>query len=51
MLMSNKVRKKLKEQCDTDEEDEVQEITAARTPMNKDKPVCVTCNQTFAKKK
>ena len=38
----------LKEQCDIGEEDEVQEITAARTPIKKKRPVCVTCNQTFA---
>ena len=36
--------KHLKEQCD---EDEVQEITAAITPMKKNKPVCVTYNQTL----
>ena len=42
--------KPLKEQCDIDDEDEVQASTVARTPMNKDRPVCVTCNQTFAKK-
>ena len=29
------------------DEDEVQEITAASTPMKKKKSVCVTCNQTF----
>ena len=39
--------KPLKEQCDIDDEDEVQEITAASTPMKKNKPVCVKCNQTF----
>ena len=42
--------KHLTEQCDIDDEDEVQASTVARTPMNKDRPVCVTCNQTFAKK-
>ena len=31
----------LKEQCDIDDEDEFQEITAARTPMDNNKPVCV----------
>ena len=41
--------KHLTEQCDIDDEDEVQASTVARTPMNKDRPVCVTCNQTFAK--
>ena len=40
--------KHVKEQCDIDDEDEVQEITAARTPIKKNKPVCETCNQTFA---
>ena len=40
--------KHLKEQChDIDDEDEVQEITADSTPMKKNRPVCVTCNQTF----
>ena len=33
--------KHLKEQCDIDYEDEVQEIRAAITPMKKKKPVCV----------
>ena len=42
--------KHLKEQCDRDDGDEVQEITAARTSMKKNRPVCVTCNQTFAMK-
>ena len=42
--------KLLKEQCDIDDEDEVQEITAARTSMKKNKLVCVTCKQTFATK-
>ena len=32
--------KHLKEQCDIDDEDEVQKITAAITPMKKKKPVC-----------
>ena len=40
----------LKDQCDKDNEDEVLEITAARTPMKKKKAVCVTSNQTFATK-
>ena len=39
--------KHLKEQCDIDDEDEVQEITAASIPMKK-KPVRVKCNQKFA---
>ena len=40
----------LKLQCDIKDEDEVQEITAARTPMKKNWPLCVACNQTFAMK-
>ena len=40
--------KHLKEQCDIDDGDEVQEITAARTSMKNNRPVCVTYNQTFA---
>ena len=35
----------LKWQYDIDDEDKVQEITAARTPMKKNWPLC---NQTFA---
>ena len=42
--------KHVKEQCAIDDEDELQEITAAMTPMTKKKPVCVTCNQTFVTK-
>ena len=42
--------KHLKEQCDIDDEDEVQEITAARNRLIKNKAVYVTCNQTFAMK-
>ena len=34
--------KHLKEECEIDYEDEVQEITAARTAMTKNRPVCVT---------
>ena len=37
----------LKGQCDIDDENEIQEITAARNPMNNYRPVCVTCNQTL----
>ena len=37
--------KHLKEQCDDD--NEVREITAAKTPMKKKNPVCLTCNQIF----
>ena len=41
MLLSNKMTKKhLTDQCDIDDEDEVQEITAAITPIKKKKPVC-----------
>ena len=40
--------KTFKVNSDIDDADKVQEITAARTPMKKNKPVCVTCNQTFA---
>ena len=40
--------KHLKEKCGIDDEDGVQEITAASTPMKKNKPVSVTRNQTFA---
>ena len=40
--------KHLKEQWDIYDDDEVQKITAARNPMKKNKPVCVTCYQTFA---
>ena len=39
--------KHLKEQCDKDDEDEVQEVTAARISMKKNRPMCETCNQTF----
>ena len=40
--------KQLKEKCDIDDKDELQEMTASRTPIKKRKPVCVTCNPTFA---
>ena len=40
--------KHLKEQYDIDDEDEFQEITAARNPMKKKKGVYVTCSQTLA---
>ena len=39
--------KDLKEQCDIDNEDEGEKITAAITPMKKIKPVCMTFNQKF----
>ena len=42
--------KHLKEKCDIDGEDKLQQSTASRTPMKKRKPVCDTCNQTFAMK-
>ena len=42
--------KTLKVKSDIDDSDEVQEITAARTPMKNNRPVCVTCNQTLALK-
>ena len=42
--------KHLKEQCDIDDENEVQEVTAARNLMKRNKAVYVTCNQTFAMK-
>ena len=41
--------KHLTEQCDIDDEDNYQEITAAIIPMKKRKrTVYVTCNRTFA---
>ena len=42
--------KHIKEQCDIDNEDEVQKITAVRKPLNNYKAVYVTCNQTFTMK-
>ena len=42
--------KALKVKSDIDDSDEVQEITAARTPMKNNRPVCVTYNQTLALK-
>ena len=41
-------KKHLKEQCEID--DEVQEITIDNTPMKKNRPLSLTCNQTFALK-
>ena len=38
----------LKLQWDINDADEVQDITAARAPMEKKLPVCVTCNQSLA---
>ena len=42
--------KTLKVKSNIDDSDEVQEITAARTPMQNNRPVCVTCHQTLALK-
>ena len=42
--------KHFKEQCDIDDEDEVQEITAAKTHMKKKRPLCVTYNEIFVTK-
>ena len=42
--------KTFKVKSDIDDSDEVQEITAARTPMTINRPVCVTCNQTLSLK-
>ena len=43
--------KPLKEKCDIDDVNELQQITAAGTSMkNLCKPLCVTCKQTFAMK-
>ena len=42
--------KKCKKKSDIDDADGVQEMTAARTPMKKNKHVCVTCNKTLALK-
>ena len=39
-----------KVKSDIEDSDEVQEITAARTPMKNNRPVCVTCDQTLALK-
>ena len=42
--------KPLKEKCDIDHKDKFQKITATRTPLKMCKPLCVTCDQTFAMK-
>ena len=42
--------KTFKVRSDIVDSDEVQEITAARTPMKKNRPVCLTCNQSLALK-
>ena len=36
--------KTFKVKSDIDDSDEVQEITAAQTPMQNNRPVCVTCH-------
>ena len=42
----NKMTKKtFKVKSDIEDADEVQEINAAKIPMKKNKPLCVTCNQ------
>ena len=45
--MSYKMTKKCKKKYDINDADEVPEIAAARTPMKKNKHVCVTCNKTL----
>ena len=42
--------KRFKVKSDRDDSDEVQDITDARTPMKKHRPVYVTCKQTLALK-
>ena len=42
--------KTLKVKSDIDDSDEVEKITAARTPMQNNRPVCVKCHQTLALK-
>ena len=42
--------KHLKEQCNKDDKDKAQEMSGARTPMKKNKSVCVTCNKNYLKK-
>ena len=39
------MKKTFKVKSDIDDLDEVQEITAATTPMKINRPVCVTCNK------
>ena len=46
--MSYKMTKNSKKKSDINDADEVQEITAARTPIKKNENVCVTCNKTLA---
>ena len=42
--------KKCKKKSNIDDADEVQEITAAKPPMKKNKHVCLICNKTLALK-
>ena len=42
--MSYKMTNKCKKKSDIDDADEVQEITSARTVMENNEDVCVTCN-------
>ena len=42
--------KHVQEQCDIDDEDEVQEMTATRNLMKKKKALYLTCNQTFVRR-
>ena len=42
--------KYLKEQCNKDDKDKIQEFLGPGTVMKKDKSVCVPCNQTLQKK-
>ena len=37
--------KDLKEQCNKDDKDKLQEISGAGTPMKNNKYVCATCNK------
>ena len=48
--MSYKMTKKCKKKSDIDDADEVQDITAARTSMKKNKHVCVTYIKTLTLK-
>ena len=43
--------KTFKVKSDIDDSDEVQEITAAKNPMNNNRHVCVICPQTLALKR
>ena len=50
MLISNKMTKHLKLNQTLMTQMKFKKITAARTPMKINRPVCVTCNQTLALK-